>query len=217
MRPLVVTARLSSAISMPRTGIALDALLASQVALRLELPPPRHAADCVPLEIPIARSECDRFYRASFAVWEWEQHETRWVNRRPVIAEAQMLGSPKIRRMNITAGADKGYRLPLEVGHVVDDTLTWWCVGDAEPIRDLLATVVGLGKKRSVGLGRVAEWRVDECEPWGDGFPVVRDGKPLRTLPADCPGLEDPPLAMRVVDLPYWAHEREELAACPAR
>jgi hypothetical protein len=59
----------------------------------------------------------------------------------------------------------------------------------------------------------VAEWSVDACEPWGDGFPVVRDGRALRTLPADWPGLVDPVLRYRVLSPPYWEHTREEVCA----
>ena len=53
-----------------------------------------------------------------------------------------------------------------------------------------------------------------ECEPW-DGFPVMRDGKPLRPLPPDWPGLVDPEMGYSCVTYPYWLAEAEDVCAVP--
>jgi CRISPR type IV-associated protein Csf3 len=125
-----------------------------------------------------------------------------------------------LRHIRINAGPCKSYRIPLETRHLEEDRLTWWCVGDASAIRDLLGWITYLGKKRSVGLGKVRRWTVEPCvPPWGDGFPVVRDGQPMRSLPPDWPGLaDDVERAYRVlgcVDGPYWDKTREEICAVP--
>lgn len=216
MTPLCVTARVAGALALPNHPLALDALLASQVALREGLPAPRHAADCQPIEIPIQREPGGRFHLCSHAEYEWERHALRHINRRAPVEQYQTIGRDKIRRVQITAGANKSYRIPMQTGHVVNDELRWWCVGDADAIRELLAGVVFLGKKRSVGLGKVAAWSVEACPTWA-GFPVVRDGKPLRPLPTDWPGLERPRCGYANLTYPYWAHEREELLAVPGR
>lgn len=214
MTPLQITARLSTAISLPGGHVHLDSLLMAAVAQRDGLPPLPHP-DPQPIEIPVARSACGRVYLASASVQAFEHFEVRWTNRRFPVEQAQMIGSPKIRRLAITAGAAKSYRLPLEQGHLVDDRMDWWCVGDADAIRDLLAWIGYLGKKRSVGLGRVRSWTVEPCEPWGEGFPVAREGQPLRTLPADWPGLVEPALAYQVPSPPYYERHREVLCAVP--
>lgn len=214
MIPLVVTAELCGPISLPGGPLALDALLASQVALRLELPPPRHAEDCVPIEIPVEKEPGGRFYLASFSVAEYDASALRYINRRAPVEQYQTIGEAKIRRVQITSGANKSYRIPNEVKHATGDTLTWWCVGDAGAIRDLLSTVLYLGKKRSVGLGKVSRWKVEQCDPW-DGFPVVHEGRALRTLPLDWPGLVSPRSAFRTLLPPYWDHSREALCAVP--
>jgi hypothetical protein len=214
--PLEIRADLAGPIALPNGPLALDSLLAYQIALREQLPPPRHAGDCQPIEIPIAREPCGRFHLCSFSVGEYDARVLRYVNRRAPLDQYQTIGGAKIRRVQITAGANKSYRIPMETSHAVGDVLTWYCVGDTEPIRGLLATALYLGKRRAVGLGRVLRWTVSECEPWGDGFPVVApDGKPLRTLPLDWPGLVEPDAGYRTLSFPYWAHEREELCACP--
>lgn len=214
MTPLVVRAHLRGAVCMPHGGVALDGLIAWAVATRDNLPPPANASECVAIDVPLAREPGGRFHLCSVAAYDVELRENRWLNRRFPLPEAQEMGSRKFRRINISAGAQKTYRLPLETFHVRDDVLTWWAIGDGPAVAELLGLVSYVGKKRSTGLGSVARWDVDPCEPW-PGFPVVRDGKPMRHLPPDWPGLVDPPHAMRTLTYPYWDYVREELCAVP--
>lgn len=215
MIPLQVTARIRGPIALPHGPLALDALLAAQVALRERLPPPRHAADCEPIEIPVEREPGGRFHLCSFSVSKFERYDLRYVNRRSPIEQYQALGDRKVRRAQITAGPDKSYRIPLEVGYVVGDRLDWWCVGEADALRDMLRSVTHLGKRRAVGLGRVESWEVRGCDPWG-GFPVMAEGQPLRPLPTDWPGLcAQAATEYRTLDYPYWDHTKEELCAVP--
>lgn len=212
--PLRVEAHLGGALATVERVIALDSILAAAVALRDALPPPASASECRPIEIPIAREPDGRFHLASFAVADGEEYERRWINRRFPIAEAQQLGNDKLRRITLSTGPTKSYRMPMETRHVVGDTLTWWCVGEADRIRGLLDIVGYVGKKRSVGNGKVREWRVEPCEPW-EGFPVVREGQPLRPLPLDWPGLVDPTPTPGVLTYPYWDWSRREDLAAP--
>jgi len=219
MRPLVVTARLRGAISLPHGPIALDGLLAWAVAQRDGLPPALTAAEALPIKIPIEREPRGRFHLASSSMGMWEAHEHRWVNRRYPVGEAQSMGDAHFRAIKITAGRCKSFRLPLEAGHMTHDTLTWFCIGLEADVRALLVEwVAALGKKRSVGLGRVQTWTVEPCTPWGDGFPVVRaDGQPLRPVPIDWPGLApDCEQAWHTVTYPYWDRTAEVLCAVPS-
>jgi hypothetical protein len=212
--PLAITARLQGAVALPYGPLALDSLLAAAVARRDGIPPALSPAEVQPIEIPVEREPGGRFHLASFSVSETECIERRWVNRRFPLAEAQAMGDAKLRRILISAGPCKSYRLPLETRHMVDDELRWWCIGEREEIEPLLAITSYIGKKRGVGRGRVVRWTVEPCELW-DGFPVVRDGKPLRPLPPDWPGLDDPAMAYRTLTYPYWIHAEEKLCAVP--
>ena len=212
MEPLHVTAEIVGSIALPNGPLALDGLLAWAVAQQLNLPPPS-IGPLVPIEIPVEREAGGRFHLCSFSVSETELHANRWVNRRFPLAEAQLLGNEKLKRVQITAGPCKSYRLPMETQHLVNDRLDWWCIGERDPIEELLGLVGYLGKKRGVGLGRVRRWTVEPCESWGEGFPVVRDRRALRTLPPDWPGLAEPDLHLKVLSYPYWEHAREELCA----
>lgn len=215
MTPLEITAHLRGPIALPHGPMAIDALLAAAVALRDRIPLALNVADIVDIEIPVEREPGKRFYLASFSVGQMEAAERHWVNRRFPIPEAQGMGNTKLRTINITSGPCKSYRLPLEAQHLDDDSLRWWCIGDRDEITGLLGLIRYLGKRRAVGKGRVVQWDVEHCEPWGEGFPVVRNGKPLRPLPPDWHGLVDPPLAYRTLHYPYWLHTREALCAIP--
>lgn len=216
--PVEVVADIEGGLTM-RDPIALDALLMSSVALAEGLPPLSALGPEDPravIEIPIARSECGRVYLASSVIVDgWDGHERRFVNRKFPLAEAQALGNDRLRRIRIGAGAQKSYRIPEMVAFPQRGELRWYALGDEEEIRPLLALATHLGHRRAMGRGRVLRWTVAPCEPW-DGFPVVRDGMPLRTLPADWPGLSaDAPRAYAVLEPPYWERWRREPCAVP--
>lgn len=212
MVPLHVVAEMRTGFTMPLTPVALDGLLAAVVAQRRGLVPPRVGSDCEPIEIPIQREPDGRFHLASFGQYECDASEVRYVNRRAPIEEYQARGVAKIRRVLLKGGVDKSYRIPHEITYA--PRIEWWCIGDRDAISDLLGDVSHLGKRRAVGRGRVERWSVDPCETW-PGFPVVRAGRALRTLPADWPGLASPRLRMSTLTYPYWDYAAEEMCACP--
>jgi CRISPR type IV-associated protein Csf3 len=209
---MVVRAELSSAIMCGPDGIALDALLMAAVALRDNLPPIGFG-ERRELAIPIAKER--GVYMASLGQWRAEAHERRHVHRRPPVLEAQSLGSPQLRRMVTTAGPNKAYRIPVSVAHAENDAIVWFALGDPVGVRELVALIGYVGKKRSVGLGRVTRWTVEDCEAW-PGFPVLdMEGRPLRPLPLDWPGLGAHRVEPRVLEPPYWERWREQDAAVP--
>jgi len=162
--------------------------------------------------VPIMRSGCGRIYLASEGLYEVEAHERRFLNRRFPTAEAQSLGGPSMKRINVSAGATKGYRIPMQQLHLKNDAMVWYAMGDVAGVRDLVTLVGYLGKKRSVGLGRVASWSVEAIEPW-EGFPVLQEGRPLRSLPLDWPGLGEHRVEARVLTPPYFERWREQECA----
>lgn len=188
MIPLRVTAHISQEIAL-RDELALDALLMAMVARRDGLPPldvTRNDGPFVPvLPIPVALSECKRFYLCSHARPEWIEKELRYKNRRPVVRELATLSAMNTS-VNIATGPNKAYRVPYETGFLRDGRLDWWCIGERDEIASLLSLCTALGRNRGVGLGRVDRWEVEPCETW-PGFPVCRAGVPLRPVPHDWP------------------------------
>jgi CRISPR type IV-associated protein Csf3 len=104
----------------------------------------------------------------------------------------------------MATGPNKAYRIPREIGIPRGGKVEAYCIGDREKIIALLSWVTHLGKQTSVGHGEVIEWEVLPCESW-QGFPVVKEGKPLRRLPPDWPGLEEPfAREYGTLSYPYW-------------
>jgi hypothetical protein len=211
---LAITATLAGPVFLPRGALHIDSLLAAAVARRDGLPPPLDPSLVVPIEIPVEREPGGRFHLCSSSVCQAEEHELQHTHRRAPIEQYQTIGSQKIRTVDISTGQNKSYRIARPVVHMTGDEIRWYAVGDAAAIRDLLAIVGHVGKRRSVGLGRVLTWFVEPCDGWG-GFPVARAGKPLRPLPRDWPGLVSPRLAFGRLSYPYWQYTDEELLASP--
>lgn len=219
-KPLRVTARLAEGIVL-RSPLMLDALLAWSVSAEHRLLPPVAGQSGPTIEIPIERELGGRFHLCSQGLHEVEASELRHKNRRAPVMEMARLGSSKISRVQINVGANKSYRVPYSLEILRDDEIAWFCIGDPERILALLRNVHYLGRHRGAGKGRLdlygEPWRVEECEPWGDGFPVLdAEGRPLRQLPVDYPGLATPvKTSFRVLSYPYYDQTRAEFLAVP--
>jgi hypothetical protein len=212
--PLVVKCLLSAPMSSPDRHLALDALLAATVIRQTGQPQASAGHECVPVEIPIKRSSCGRFHMASLAQFAIEQRSSSFTNKRFPTKEAVKLS--KMKRVETSQGATKDFRIPREHLHIQDDEVVWYCVGNRVMILDLLCEVTSLGKRRAVGLGALVpgSWTVEPITPW-QGFPVVRDGAPLRTLPLDWPGLVDFEPSHGNLTYPYWDKTKEVPCAKP--
>jgi CRISPR type IV-associated protein Csf3 len=62
--------------------------------------------------------------------------------------------------------------------------VVFYCVGDADAITKLLATIRGIGPGRQIGLGQIAHFAVErmpqaDSETWG----LIYNGLPARYLP----------------------------------
>lgn len=212
MIPLRVRAHVPQQVTLPSEGLMLDALLMAAVAIRDRLPPPsvaRSEYGSLPLlEIPLARSECGRIYLCSQARPRLHEHETRYKNRRFPVWEAARF--TEMSRVDTGAGPQKSYRVPYATGFVVGGVIEWHAVGDLDGVRELLALITHVGRHRSVGQGVVERWEVELAPSTWDGYPVVRDGAPLRPLPWAWPGVrpERCTIAYEALTPPYWDHGR---------
>lgn len=214
MSPLRVVAELSEPVSFSFGTVALDALLASQVARRDGRPPMRRGEPSDYTPVPPIAPHPSGYYLASWALpgrlaWSMATHI-----HKPAPADWYLrLCTGKVRRIDIGTGPDKAYRLPRHRQRFTD--LTWWCIGDAEAIRLLLLGVTRVGSHRRDGIGKVRSWTVEPCDTW-DGFPVMRDGIPLRSLPLDTSGLSTSARSgYAALRFPYWEPLNQEMVAIP--
>lgn len=216
MKPLVITARVVGGVALA-DGIRLDGLLAYARSTELQLPPIQFQDPPAEIEIPIAKEPGGRFHLCSDGIFEREAYSLSYFHKRTPISEFAAMGGGKIRRVDISTGVNKGYRIPLETAHLKGDVLTFYAIGDADRVVELLASITHLGRKRSFGFGRVKTWEVREIEgdTW-EGFPVLLKGLPLRALPLDYPGLDpDSKKSFTTLTFPYWDHSSKELLATP--
>lgn len=219
MKPLHVTAYLLEGVSL-RSPLMLDALLVYAATLDEQRLTPISGEPLAPVEIPIEMEQGGRFHLCSQGFASVERSETRYKNMRAPWHEQARLGNGKVKRIDIASGIDKGIRFPYEVQHLEGNRIEWWCIGDRDAILALLSRVRYIGRFRGSGKGKLdfyhrEPWSVEPCEPWGEGFPVVRDGKPTRPLPPDYQGLVDPPMGFTPLTAPYWDRSRVELCAVP--
>jgi hypothetical protein len=216
--PLMVVAELDGDIILPRMTPALDGLLAYAVAQEHQLPPIEVQGDEAPtIEVPLARSPCGRYHQASFGIGRVNKSTLQYYHRKWPIEVSQALSSEKTKGIDVAAGRNKSYRLPVERAHLVSDRLWWFAVGHVAEVRNLLTWVTRIGKKRSMGAGKVTAWRVEPVEAWGVGFPVVSpEGEALRPLPSSDPRLV-PPMTegFAVLTYPYHQAWREQWLALP--
>lgn len=170
MRPLLVTARLANALAgdAPR----LDALLEWVMSLHhhkavpgykitRDGPPPPLGA----LPISMARRTLGPWPVAvcSDPIYGETAAETvEHVTKKLAVEHAGALRPNARLVVSTTNSWTKSYRLPLRIRQV--DRVRWFAVGERDGIRRLLKQVPALGKKVSIGYGRVVEWTVERVE-----------------------------------------------------
>ena len=206
VEPLRIVAYLFGGVAL-RHPLHLDAMLAAVVANRTRCLPPL-PGDPQGVEIPIQREPQGRFHMVSDGLCVIEEREVRYKNCRAPWVEYARLGNEKIKNVKIAMGQDKSVRKPYSVSLLHGDAITWWALGDKDMIEDLLFDVRYIGKFANTGKGRVKRWEVERVESWHaswNGFPVLADGKPTRSLPTDWPGLDSGlPQTMSPLSYPYW-------------
>lgn len=216
MRPLVISATVRGEVSL-KEPVHLDGLLAAAVVYRDDIPPAYTKEELVPIEIPVGREPNGRFHFASASLSAVEVTVKRKTIKRFPLEELKDMGVRK-GKINLSAGRTKNYCIPRPSCHLVDDRMTWYAVGNAEAVRELLVWVTHIGKHRAVGYGAVESWEVrEETEPPWDGFPVIDPhGMPLRNLPRDWPGVNhDARRRIGRLTFPYWLKTGTEELLCP--
>lgn len=213
MTPLQIRAVLDGQIMDPK--VRLDGLLAAVSAERLGMPPVHASGTELDRHLEELRSEVakilqweGRFFLCSDPSFEVEEWERRHITKRFPTDRAATQGSEKVRRIEISTGLSKNYRIPARACFLRDDRIIWHALGEQAAVLSALGEVLYLGKKRSLGLGKVRDWKVVPCESWA-GFPVLRDGVPLRAVPVDYPGVQMHRIALDTLVFPHWDHTRK--------
>lgn len=225
MTPLRITARLASGLAAQHP-IALDALLAAMVAARDDYPPASLESRPPPPEslpllwhpLPEGHPCGAGFHHASMAHLVVDAYEVvKWSRKAPALHElAELTSADKVS----LAGRWKAYWMPLRKVLPVEMTLSWWAVGDALEVAELLRHCFALGAKRNAGHGWVSRWTVEEVDqdysllcPRADYAGAL---VPARNLPPELAPRGWSWLDCRWVTYPYWRSGAPPLVAVPA-
>lgn len=189
-RPLHVTAWLRTNVIadeyLPLDGIIRDAAMFYHHGFKPvsfpggELRNPALPPQSMPLEKRV-RSDI-YYYACSFAYpqpW-WVAEDIKHWNKRFDFPLSNLIDfQGKRGTVNTQSARYRAYHMP--VYYKVARKIEWFCFGNKEMIEKYLALTTNIGKKRSQGWGRIAKW---EVEDWPEDWSEMKDGKPMRALPA---------------------------------
>jgi len=186
-QPLQITATM-------RTAVVADEFLTLDGVLLYQAMRQKHGAQLFTLpggykgelaEVPlrvINRGEPHWYYACSWAyptrAW-WLAEGVDYWNKRFDNGLSDVIDFANKRgKVIIEQGQFKAYHMPIF--YKVVDKITWFAVGDAAKIEQLLFTMTHIGKKTSQGWGEVIRWQV---EPIAEDWSSWKDGKLTRAVP----------------------------------
>ena len=194
MRPLKVTCHLASPLAgdPPYLDAAIEwALCRRARAILASKNGHRHAGmnEYVPgtIPIPIARRRVSGYPHllplCSNPILPASADVHEYVAKRVEVDVADVRPR-RLRKMDTQAGSCKSFRLPLRVRSV--EKVVWFAVGNAKEIRYRLKRwIPSIGKKISIGYGRVARWEAESVEEdWSWFAPSPAGPVLMRVLPA---------------------------------
>lgn len=217
-RPIKVTARLASPLA--GDAPALDGLMESMLSLYhakgesgykidRKFPAPKQGE----IPIPMRREWLGPMFvaRCSAPILAKPSMETAEYIGKKIGVEHAGLMAERERKIVATGNSwTKSYRLPLRLRVV--DSVVWFAVGDRRVCLKLLRRCEAIGKKISVGYGRVSSWDVEAIEDDLSWFapspvgPVLMTSLPVGPwLPADLIGCRRDFAACCP---PYWHPDR---------
>lgn len=199
MQALKVTARLGKAYAPGTDGtVHLDALLAYAVMSSLGDAAPvldKAAPYIFPIPVKILWLSADGLPLLASSELQPDGDATSgtdyWHKRFPASAVQRHCQQPNTP---VTRGVFKEYRIPIKV--VSAESVSAFCIGNADEIIRLLGFIPFIGKKRAQGKGLVLGWEVSESSV------TAEDILKLRPVPAAYHGQQGG--AVRGWCQPYW-------------
>lgn len=149
---------------------------------------------CVSSPCYVVKSEQTDRYRK-----RWDNHENNlnWGKRKP--------------QFKTSEGAEKSYDLPLFTR--LTNSISWYAVGDKQGIKDLLAAVTYIQKKRSYGNGQVRKWEIEKTD--GDKH-LWHEDKLIKPVPVRLMTYKlDNPQMIWGWRSPAWLASNKELCYMP--
>lgn len=158
----------------------------------------------------------DNRYAASKGVYTQIETKIEHYNKRP-----DFFASDKIDYLaqdkgiiDDKAGLYRAYRNPQLIRTVKDGVITFYAIGHADKVQELLDLMVGVGKKTAMGFGFVTKWEVEEIEEdYTTEHPIYGLMRPIEVEKSD--KVYDCPIMQYAIKPPYWKSKNMRLCYVP--
>jgi len=219
LEPLQVRAWLRAPV-VSDDYLPLDGILLYQAKRHVLMPEaarfPGVTAESASVRVPLAchgHHAEHWYYACSFAQWSQPvaYGKDHW-SKRLDTAHIGIVDLGRKSKVQIGKGRYRSYHMPVFYRSAL--SVHWYCVGDAEDIRELLADVWAIGKKTAQGWGRVARW---EVRPWPTDWSVECKGRLMRAIPVGDGEERNAQVRLHGFRPPYWKRENQTACWMPAK
>lgn len=157
-------------------------------------------------------------WATSKGIYEEIGQTVEHLNKRPNFFNADKIGSLDMDKgiISNSVGLYRAYRMPNIIRTVKDGIITFYAVGRAEAIRELLQHMMAVGKKAAAGYGIVDRWTVENCDEdytlWHPDHGLMR---PVEIGDEGDLNLSGYPVMRYGVKPPYWKLKNSRLCHVP--
>lgn len=203
--PLQIVMEVIPPIYVTATSIHLDSLL-SYLCAREALAdlfycmPTEKTIDTGLLDLPLKKT--DDVYHASIGIYNNPKLYKDTIYKRFTDKETYKLTKKQQKgRIKTNQGYYKDFMINLPV--LITDKITFYCNGDKKEITRLLEHLTTIGKKTSIGSGRIHKITVNET---GEDYSFFKDGEIMRNIPISIkiPIVEGMRFEQQPYKPPYW-------------
>ena len=148
-------------------------------------------------------------WAASKGIYKEVSKTVEHYNRRPDFFAADKIGhlAENSGKISDSMGKYRAYRNPVIVSTLENGEMTFYCVGHAEKIKELIACIPAVGKKPSMGWGIIEDVKIEHIEQdyslWHPEYGLMRP-LPVDDEAAEGLDLAGYPVMYYGIKPPYW-------------
>lgn len=148
-------------------------------------------------------------WAASRGIYEEIGHTVEYINKRPNFFNADKINYLDMDKgiIDSNAGSNRAYRMPCIIRTLKGGKISFYCMGHADELLDMLNRMPALGKKASMGFGIIDRWEIEEVEAdyslWHPEYGLMRP-VPVGSNEVENEKLLRYPTLMYAIRPPYW-------------
>lgn len=215
-QPLEIVVEVTPPIYITSPWLYLDSIL-KYLCLREALGdlfyilPSEETVDTSLLEIPLKKT--DDIYHSSVGIYNEPKLYKDTIYKRFTDKETYKLTKKQQKgRIKTNQGHFKDFMIDIPI--LITDQITFYCNGDKKEITRLLKHLTSIGKKTSIGSGRIRKITVNEID---EDYSFFRDEKVMRPIPAswDVPITNGMRFEQHTYKPPYWDKNNVTMCIVP--